>query len=82
MWQHFSYDFLPPSRSSPRAEPAVTTSPPPLPEKENVGRPAQSTPTNPANGRKVDLGKVDPSSRLSVPGRLSGEIRLGQDAGG
>ena len=50
--------------------------------KKNVGRPAQSTSTNPTNGCEKNSSKVCPSSCFPVPGRLSGETRLGQDAGG
>jgi len=53
-----------------------------LKRKKNVGRPAQSTSTNPTNGCQKNSSKVCPGSRFSVPGRLPGETRPGQDARG
>ena len=48
--------------------------------RENVGRPTQSTSTNPTDDCETDFGKVRPGSRFSVSGRLPGETRLCQDA--
>jgi hypothetical protein len=52
-----------------------------LSREQDVGRPAQPTSPNPANCGEKDPSKVGPRSRFSVLGRLSGEARLGQDAG-